>query len=66
MYGCFTSIYTVKCLVPVMGGQKRTLDSLKLKLQAIVRHHIGATRVLGKGSQCSGLLSPSPAALTGL
>lgn len=27
-------------------------------LQAIVRHHVGATRVLCKGSQCSELLSP--------
>lgn len=63
-YGCFTSMYTVRRLVPVAGGQKRTLDSLKLELQVIVRHLIGATRVLCKSGQCSELLRLSLAALT--
>lgn len=36
MYVC------MMCVLGTLGGQKRALDSLELKLQMVVIHHMGA------------------------
>lgn len=64
MFACMC--LSIACMPDDFRGQKRTPDPLKLEVQKVMRHHVGAgtqTRVLSRSSKCSyplRVISPSP------